>query len=409
MKEVITQALVDKLLKSTTRVEVWDTKLPNFYLQARGSGTGTYYIRYTRPGASEKTTFRLGAAAVLSTADARALAQTTLARVAMGSDPADDKKRRKDCPTLQVVVDEYYIPHAKLTKKSWETDESLFRCHILPKLGRKSLSAITTSDIEGMMHSMRESGKAGEPKGRAKTKPSPSAQGYAAATCNRISMLLRYLFNLVIEKWKIPGLSKNPAAAVKLFPVNNIRQVFLTREEVGALVKAGAPKPGQQNEQTLSIVMFLVLTGVRKANALQAKWSEIDEARGLWNIPMTKSGKPQCLQLSNEVLKLLKGLSSRGKSEYLFPNPRTREPFVSIYSSWNSMRTAAGLQKVRMHDLRHTFASFLINGGASLFVVQRALGHSNPNVTMRYTHLSDLTQRTAIQNAATSLSGFLPA
>jgi integrase len=408
MKSVITQSLVEKLLKSNASAEVWDTRLQNFYLQVRLSGTGTYYVRYTRPSSNEKQTWRLGDAAALTAADARALAQTILGRVAIGHDPVEDKRRLRACPTLQAVVDEHYLPHAKRTKKSWGTDDALFRCHILPSLGKKTLSAITTADIEALMQAMRDGGRTGSAKGRAKTKPTAEVVGYAPATCNRIAVLLSHLFNLAITSWKIPGVTKNPAVAVVLFAVNNIRQVFLSPEQIGALVKAGAPKPGQQNDLTLTIVMFLVLTGVRKANALKARWCELDEARGLWNIPITKSGKPQTLQLSEEVLSLLKNLPSRGHSDYLFPNPKTRKPFVSIYSSWNSMREAAGLGHVRMHDLRHSFASLLINGGASLFMVQGALGHSNPQVTMRYAHLSDQTQRRAIQSAATSLRGFLP-
>ena len=408
MKSVITQALVEKLLKSSVRTEVWDTKLKNFYLQVRSSGTGSYWIRYTAPNSNDKFPYRLGDAAALTAAEARILAQSTLGRVAMGCDPAEDKKRLRACPTLQTVVDTHYLPHAKQTKKSWDTDETMLRCHILPALGRKTLSAITTQDIETLMQAMRNGGKTGAAKGRAKTKPTSKVEGYAPATCNRVAVLLRYLFNLSITKWKLPGVSKNPAVSVQQFAVNNIQQVFLTPEQIGTLVHAGTPKPGQQNPLTLFIVMFLVLTGVRKANALKARWCELDEARGLWNIPITKSDKPQNLQLSQEVLNLLKILPSRGTSDYLFPSPKTRMPFVNIYSSWNTMRKDAGLPHVRMHDLRHTFASLLINGGASLFMVQGALGHSNPKVTMRYAHLSDQTQRRAIQNAASSLHGFLP-
>jgi integrase len=335
------------------------------------------------------------------------MAQAMLARIALGFDPMEDKRQAKACPSLEAVVSEHYLPHIKKTKKSWDTDDSLLRCHILPVLGKKTLSAITTVDIEAMMQSMRED-KSGSAKGRAKTRGVSTAVGYAPATCNRTAVLLRYLFNLAIDKWKLPGVTRNPATQAKPFDVNNIRQVFLSPEQIGVLVEAGAPKPGQQNPLTLQIVMFLVLTGVRKANALKARWCEIDAALGLWNIPITKSGKPQNLQLSQEVLNLLQTLPSRDLSDYLFPSPKTGKPFVSIYSSWNSMRKAAGLEHVRMHDLRHTFASLLVNGGASLFMVQNALGHSNPKITMRYAHLADHTQRLAIQNAATQLRGFLP-
>lgn len=284
----------------------------------------------------------------------------------------------------------------------------MLRCHILPALGRKTLSAVTTRDIEAMMQVMRDGGRSGSAKGRAKTRSVSVGAGYAPATCNRVAVLLRYLFNLAIDKWKLPGVTRNPATKVNLFEVNNVRQVFLSPEQVGTLVEAGRPKAGQQNPLTLQIVMFLVLTGVRKANALKARWCELDEARGIWNIPITKSGKPQNLQLSQEVLNLLCTLPSRGLSEFLFPNPKTKKPFVSIYSSWNSMRKTADLGHVRMHDLRHTFASLLVNGGASLFMVQNALGHSNPKITMRYAHLADQTQRLAIQAAGSQLAGFLP-
>lgn len=409
MKAPLTQALVNEMRKSATRIEVWDSKLPNFFIQVRESGSATYFIRYTLAPSNAKQTYRLGDAAALPVIQARAMAQALLARIALGFDPGEDKKQRKGCPTLQTVVSEHYLPHAKQTKKSWETDDTMLRCHILPALGNKTMAAITTKNIEALMQAMRDGGRTGAAKGRAKTRPVTAVQGYAPATCNRAAVLLRHIFNLSIDKWKLPGVKSNPAAKLETFQVNNERQVFLSPSQIGELLEAGKPKPGQQNPLTLRIVMFLVLTGVRKANALKARWCEIDEARGLWNIPITKSGKPQNLQLSQEVLNLLQTLPSRGSSEYLFPNPKTKRPFVNIYSSWSSMRNAASLGHVRMHDLRHTFASLLVNGGASLFMVQKALGHSNPKITMRYAHLADQTQRLAMQNAASQLSGYLPA
>ena len=411
MKAQITPHLVEKLCKQGLRQEVWDTKLPNFYLQVRESGSSSYYIRYTLAPSTAKQTYRLGDSAVLSVTQARAMAKELLARALLGSDPAEDKRQSRACPTLQEVVDEHYLPHIKNTKKSWDTDDAMLRCHILPALGKKSISAITTADIERLMQTMRENGKVGSPKGRAKTKAVSSTcsnRGYAPATCNRVAVLLRYLFNLSIDTWQLPGVAKNPAVKVKLYTVNNIRQVFLSPEQIGTLIKAGGPKAGQQNPLTLPIVMFLVLTGVRKDNALQARWCEIDESKAIWNITITKTGKSQNLQLSQEVLNLLQTLPSRGKSDFLFPNPKTRKAFVSVYYSWHSMRCTAGLPHVRMHDLRHTFASLLVNGGASLYSVQKALGHSNPKITMRYAHLSDETQRMAIQQAASQLKGFLP-
>jgi integrase len=176
------------------------------------------------------------------------------------------------------------------------------------------------------------------------------------------------------------------------------------------LIKAAEPLEARQNPVTLQIIMFLVLTGARRANVFQARWGEIDEERELWNIPgsKTKSGKPQSIHLSQEVMILIRQQQSRGKSEYLFSNPKTGRPFTTVFKSWNRIRKAAGLAHVRMHDLRHTFASLLINGGASLFMVQSALGHASPKMTQRYAHLSDATQKMVVQKAASLLEGFLP-
>lgn len=396
MKGLITQALVDKLTKAQSRAEVWDTKLLNFFVQVRASGRAAYYIRYSRPDTQEKVPYKLGDAEVLSANDARTLANTWLNKVAMGQDPAQERRERRECPTLSEAVRDLYLPFVKASKKSWQTDETMWRCHILPALGHKRLSAISTADIDALTGAMRRGESAG------------STVAYAPATCNRVVVLLRYFFNLAMDTWGIAAVKSNPARRAIQLEVNNERQVFLSPEQVGALVQAGRPKPGQQNPYTLPIVMLIVLTGVRRANALKARWCEFDEVRGLWNIPVTKSGKPQSIQLSQEVLNLLASLPSRGRSDYLFPSPKTGQPFTSIYYSWNTLRQTAGLPDVRLHDLRHTFASLLINGGASLFVVQKALGHSNPKITMRYAHLTDATQRQAFQGAASLIAHVLP-
>lgn len=187
MKAALSQPLVDKLRKEAVRVEVWDTKLANFFLQVRESGAGTFYIRYTLAPSNSRQSYRLGDAGVLPVPQARAMAQAMLARIALGFDPMEDKRQAKACPTLEEVVSLHYLPHIKKTKKSWDTDDSLLRCHILPVLGKKTLSAITTADIEALMQSMRED-KSGSAKGRAKTRGVSTAVGYAPATCNRTAL-----------------------------------------------------------------------------------------------------------------------------------------------------------------------------------------------------------------------------
>lgn len=401
MKVTLTDALIKRHRSAGQRIELWDGIVPSFFVQVRESGQASFFIRYVSPVSGKKRALKLGDTAVWPTDKARQLAREKLALVDQGRDPGEERDEQRGCPTLAEVVAERYLPHVKTTKKSWDTDETLLRCQVLPVLGERRLSAITTDDVAGLLNTMRHGGKAGGPKGRGKEKHA-KGNDYAPSTCKRVRVLLVYLFNLAIHTWKIPGVSTNPASGIPDFPDTH-RQVFLTPDEIERLLEAGRPRPGMPSPHTLQIVMLLTLTGVRKANALLAEWAEFDLVRGLWNLPAhkTKQKKPQTIQLAQEVLNLLQQLPSRVAGEpYLFTNPRTGKPYGSVYHSWDSMRKQAGLSHVRMHDLRHTFASLLINGGASLFLVQTALGHSSPQMTLRYAHLAETTQRQAIQAAA---------
>jgi integrase len=146
------------------------------------------------------------------------------------------------------------------------------------------------------------------------------------------------------------------------------------------------------------VIAFLLLTGARKREALDAKWSHFDFERATWTIPLSKSGKPRYVPLSpsaSDVLKKLQAYSFRVMGyrwqdcEWVFPNPRTRKPFINIFFAWNRARQRAGLPDVRIHDLRHSFASALANEGMTLYDVKELLGHSNMATTTRYAHLSN--------------------
>ena len=132
---------------------------------------------------------------------------------------------------------------------------------------------------------------------------------------------------------------------------------------------------------------MLILTGARKREVLDARWEDFDLERRQWRIPTTKSGRPRHVPLSDGVLQLLTSLPHREKG-WIFANPKTGKPFVSVFISWNTARKLAGLADVRMHDLRHSFASFLVNAGRTLYEVQKILGHTQVKTTQRYAHLS---------------------
>jgi hypothetical protein len=156
------------------------------------------------------------------------------------------------------------------------------------------------------------------------------------------------------------------------------------------------------------IIPMLILTGARKREVLDARWEDFDFERRLWRIHTTKLGKPRFVPMSDGVINLLESVPRHG-CEWAFSNPKTLKPYVSIYYSWDTARREAGLEDVRIHDLRHSYASFLVNAGRSLYEVQRLLGHTQIKTTQRYAHLSHDTLLDATNSVNTALGGmFMP-
>ena len=159
------------------------------------------------------------------------------------------------------------------------------------------------------------------------------------------------------------------------------------------------------------IIPFLLFTGARKREALDARWNYIDMEAGLWTIPLSKSGKPRHIPLSTQAVAVLlrakaaAGLMISDPCPWVFPNPLTGKPYTSIFQPWDLCRRSVGLAEVRIHDLRHSFASALVNRGMTLFDVKEALGHSNIATTQRYAHLSPERLRKAVQQAGEHYSG----
>ena len=155
-----------------------------------------------------------------------------------------------------------------------------------------------------------------------------------------------------------------------------------------------------------AIVCFLLLTGARKREALDARWEHVDWEQRQWLIPYSKNGHRRYVPLSDSALVLLRRRQLHaGKSEWVFANPETGRPYSNIHYSWNWARQRAGLEGLRNHDLRHSFASFAINAGRSLYEVQQLLGHRSSAMSQRYAHLAQDTLLAASNAAAVALEG----
>ena len=357
------------------RIVYSDASVKGLTLEVRATGGRTYYVRYIDPYGAQRN-HRIGDASAVTLAAARDITMKVMSKVAAGIDPTQEKEERRAVPTVKAFFDQYYLPHAQTEKRSWDGDVCLFKHHINPYFGHKRLDAVTTADILDVKRTMRQ-------------------KGYAEGTVDRVLILTRYMFNLMI-RWKVGNLKANPCNGVKLFLPKNGRERFLTKEEITRLMEV---LENSLNPCLRDIVIFLLLTGARKQEAQRAAWADFDFRRGFWLIPETKSGKPRAVPLSDHLVRLLDGLPSRDNSKWLFPNPKTGKPFVTVYHSWNAARKEAGLAEVRIHDLRHSFASFLVNSGRSIYEVKELLGHAHIKTTERYAHLDNKTLITAINTA----------
>lgn len=380
-KTMLTPTLVNTTVcpQGKRRVDVFDTKTKGLVLEVRPTGGKTFYLRYldTR-GRSRQV--KLADAKDVSLSQARQLADTTRNKIAMGEDPLEQKAVKKAVLTVEDFFYNRYLVFAKGYKRSWDIDESVFRNHIKPKIGKKHLDEVTKDDIARLLHERK-------------------AQGAAAGSANRIVILCRYMFNMAL-KWEIPGVIKNPASGVQMFDDPPTKERYLSVEEAQFLYESVCQS---DNEMLRYIVPMLILTGARRREVLDAKWEDFDFKRLSWRIPFTKTGRPRHIPMSDGVISLLNSIPRLDRCPYVFPNPKTRKPFVSVFNSWNTARAKAGLPDVRMHDLRHSFASFLVNNGRSLYEVQKLLGHTQIKTTQRYAHLSHDTLMEAASVAMNAL------
>ncbi|MDY0185770.1 MAG: tyrosine-type recombinase/integrase [Desulfuromonadaceae bacterium] len=367
-------ATLPTLVPSSGTIIYADTEIRGFLLELRASGGATFYFRY-RDVDGKQRFYNIGRVNKVSLADARNKAHEIRVLVSEGGDPKLERFRFLDIPTLEQFASERYLPYARTRKRSWQNDDTFLRVHILPLFGHLRMNRISRSDIVSFHHQLLE-------------------KGYAPGTCNRMLVLLKFIYNCAI-RWDVLPAKCNPCQGVEPFEDNGARERYLSQEEVQKLFAELDTNP---NVQVGQVIRLLLYTGARKREILDAKWEEIDFDKGLLTIPSSrsKSKKPRHIPLCDAAMKILQELPRQQDMPWVFFNPKTGKPPVSIFNAWNTIRKKLGMPELRLHDLRHSYASFLVNAGRSLYEVQKLLGHHDPKVTMRYAHLSPASMLDAV-------------
>ena len=211
--------------------------------------------------------------------------------------------------------------------------------------------------------------------------------------------LIKHALYLAID-WQL--IEKNPAARIPMLPEDNKIEHYMDEEQLQRLLHVLRT---DNNRMVCAIAMFLLAVGCRLSEALHAKWTDVDLTARVFVIRASnsKSKKARSVPLNDAALEVLESVGTQGAYEYVFPNKRTQGPYTRFGHAWNRLRANAGLPHLRLHDLRHQYASFLVNSGRSLYEVQQILGHSSPTVTQRYAHLSTK----SLQEAASAASARL--
>ena len=362
------------------KTDWYDTIVTGFVFERRSSGGGTFYFRFSDPASGKQAQFKIGGEGDITFAAAKRRAVQLRSEVVMGGDPRAKKAEARAVPTYGALA-EMHLSDAKLHQRSYSTTEGYMRLHIVSKWGKVRLTDIDSRGVAQWLGEKR-------------------AQGLAPATVEKIRVIFSRSFELG-ARWNIPGTDKNPIKSVSRKPFQNARDRYLSAEEAGRLREAVA---ASQNTQLQHIVELLLLTGARKRELLDARWEHVDVERQAWLIPTSKSGKPRRVPLSTAALAVVEALPRFNDCPWVVPNPSTGLPFVSIKNAWGRAIKVAKLPGLRIHDLRHSAASAMVNSGVDLFAVGKVLGHANVASTARYSHLNNSALLAAVEAGARNLA-----
>lgn len=360
------------------RTDYYDTACTGFVLSCHASGTKTFTFRY-QDAYGRQAQRALGALGDISFAQAQKLAKRYRAEVVMGGNPAAEKAAKKAVLTYSALADQH-MADVRTYSRNPDNIERVIRVHLKPRWGKMRLDEITAKDIAQWLAEKR-------------------ATGLAPATVEKIRIVFNRSFELAL-RWGTPGVTVNPVRGIARPKFDNARNRYLTADELAKLLKAAE---GSANTQLRSIIALLLYTGARKNELLKARWADVDLERKTWFIPVTKTGKPRHVPLSQAAIDVLEKLPRWPKCPWVIPNPGTREPFTDIKHPWQTARDAADLGDLHIHDLRHSAASFMVNAGIDLFAVGRILGHADHQSTMRYAHLTNDTLMRAVEAGATQM------
>ena len=374
----LTKRFVDKLEIEPTDYIVFDAEVGGFAVRVFPSGLKSYLIQYRSGGRTRR--LAIGRHGTVATDEARKEALRRLGEVAKGEDPSHTRNQRLRAPSVAAMCERYLDEHAKVHCKpnTARNYGLLISNHIKPALGMFKVADIKRSDIADFHHSMRDT---------------PYQANRALATLSK-------MFNLA-ELWCIRPDGSNPCSLVPKFK-EKAKERYLSQSELMRLgqVFSEAVASGSESPFVVAAYQLLLMTGCRMSEIQTLKWAYVTPTH--LELPDSKTGARR-IPFSADAHAVLASLPRTLGNPYVIEGRWPNTHNTDLQHPWQRLRKAAGLEDVRIHDLRHTYASMAVTNGIDLLTVGKILGHSNYQTTERYAHLAD----EAVRNASDRVSGMM--
>lgn len=362
----ITKRLVDALEGSAKDYILWDDKLTGFGIKVTPK-TKKVYLLKCRMKSGQQRKFTLGVHGRITCEQGRKLAQDYLYQISQGIDPEEAYKKQADL-TLAELCDKYFNDYALIHKKpsSIKNNRTYIERYIKSHIGGLMVSAVTRTDIIEFHKQLKDS----------------------PIQANRVVKMLSKVFSLA-EEWGLRPENSNPARNIRMNPEKK-RERFLSLDEIRYLMAAldECEANGSVSVHACAMFRLLVLTGARLREIMHARWEWVDMQRGTLSLPDSKTGA-KVIYLSSHAQEILRNLPRIEDNPYIIVGRDKGKPLNSERKQWLRICEQAELQNLRIHDLRHSFASLAVLGGVPLYHVGKALGHKQASTTERYAHLAD--------------------
>jgi len=379
--EKLSNAKVEALAARGKDYYVADPTVSGLVVKVTPTGRKVYILRYRNAYAQQRK-LTIGAVGEIPLIHAQRLAQEAWVAIRAGRDPQDDKEGQRNAVTLLEFSERYLSDYVSVHLKPNSIKEytSSVRTIIQPRLGRKALKAVQRSDIIDLHLSLK-------------------ATPYRA---NRVIAVIKAMFNKA-EEWAVLPFGSNPALRIKTYKEQAKQRIFDADEQrkIGVAIDELRPLHPPSGVGFDAIV-FLFLTGLRVSEALALRWAEIDLNKSTAQLKYSKTGARRTI-LSREATTFLTGFAWRDSLPWVFPGKYSDQPLSGIKRPWAMVCAQAGIKDARVHDIRHTVATYIAATG-TLQSAQAVLGHASSKTTERYAHPMEQTVREHLGRATSEIS-----